>query len=306
MASLIVLVLPIFLVIFLGKITQLTLVQSPDVWDGINRIAYWVLFPAFLFVETSKLDLASPDILDYSFSLIAGFVAAMGFAYVAGRLAKIESPALTSIIQGAGRHNTFIGLAVAGELFGATGSTIGTVATASLVPLSNVVVVVILASMLRRATGRRRIVQDILRNPIILSIAAGLAFSLLEIEREFILYEFAGMLGRATLPILLLVIGANLRIGELGGAVPLVVLSVAAKMLVFPLVTFLACRHAGVSADMTTIAVIFATCPTSPAGFPLAKQMGGDAPLMATIISIQTALAVLAIPLAILAVQALA
>ncbi len=158
--------------------------------------------------------------------------------------------------------------------------------------------------MLHKATGKRRIVQDILRNPIILSIAAGLVFSLLKLERDFILYEFAGMLGRAT-PVLLLVIGANLRMGGLGGVARPVILSVVAKMLVFPLVTFLACRYTGVSADMTTIAVIFATCPTSPAGFPLAKQMGGDAPLMATIISIQTALAVLAIPLAILTVQAL-
>ncbi|OIS92687.1 AEC family transporter [Brucella cytisi] len=305
MPSLIVLVLPIFLVIILGKTLQLTLVQSSEVWDGINKIAYWVLFPAFLFVETSKLDLTSPNILTYSVSLIAGFAAAIVFAFAAGRLTRFESPALTSIIQGAGRHNTFIGLAVAGELFGTTGSTIGTVATASLVPLSNVVVVIILASMLHKATGKRRIVQDILRNPIILSIAAGLVFSLLKLERDFILYEFAGMLGRATLPVLLLVIGANLRMGGLGGVARLVILSVVAKMLVFPLVTFLACRYTGVSADMTTIAVIFATCPTSPAGFPLAKQMGGDAPLMATIISIQTALAVLAIPLAILTVQAL-
>lgn len=231
MPSLIVLVLPIFLVIMLGKTLQLTLVQSSEVWDGINKIAYWVLFPAFLFVETSKLDLTSPNILTYSVSLIVGFTAAIVFAFAAGRFTRFDSPALTSIIQGAGRHNTFIGLAVAGELFGTTGSTIGTVATASLVPLSNVVVV------------------------IILSIAAGLVFSLLKLERDFILYEFAGILGRATLPVLLL--------------------------------------------------VIFATCPTSPAGFPLAKQMGGDAPLMATIISIQTALAVLAIPLAILTVQAL-
>lgn len=178
MASLVLLVLPIFLVIFLGKTLQLTLVKNTEIWDGISRIAYWVLFPAFLFVETSKLDLGNPNILNYSLALVAGFVVAMTFAYVAGRLAKADSPALTSVVQGAGRHNTFIGLAVAGQLFGATGATIGTVATAALVPLSNVVVVIILATMLNKDAGKRRIVQDIIRNPIILSIAAGLAFSL--------------------------------------------------------------------------------------------------------------------------------
>ena len=75
-------------------------------------------------------------------------------------------------------------------------------------------------------------------------------------------------------------------------------------MLVFPVVTLLGSVSFGLSPEMTVIAVIFAACPTSTAAFPLAKQMGGDAPLMATIISIQTALAVIAIPIAILLAQA--
>jgi malonate transporter and related proteins len=77
-------------------------------------------------------------------------------------------------------------------------------------------------------------------------------------------------------------------------------------MLVFPLVAFLVCRLFALSTEMTVIAVIFSTCPTSPAGFPLAKQMGGDASLMATIISLQTALGVIAIPTAISLAQVMA
>ncbi len=304
MLSLILLVLPIFGVIFLGKVLQLTLVKSAEVWDGLNRISYWVLFPAFLFFETSKLDLESPNILNYSLSLIVGFFAAMAFAYVVGRLAKVEPPQLTSIVQGAGRHNTFIGLAVAGQLFGAAGATIGTVATAALVPLSNVVVVVMMASTLNKDGGSRGIIKDVLRNPIILSIAAGLVFNTIDLDREFVVYQFSGLLGRATLPILLLVIGANLHLGNARASALPVAYAIAAKMLVFPIATYLMCIATGLSTEMTVIAVIFATCPTSPAGFPLAKQMGGDAPLMAAIIFVQTAIAVLAIPIAIMLAQA--
>jgi malonate transporter and related proteins len=304
--SLILLVLPIFMVVFLGKYLRLTLVKSPEAWEAINRIAYWVLFPAFLFVEISKLDLGSPNLLTYSLALVAGFFGALAFAYAAGRLASVPNPALTSIVQGAVRHNTFIGLAVTTQVLGPAAAPIGTVATASLVPLSNVAVVVLLAAMLNRGAGPRRIAGEILRNPIILAIAGGLVFSRLGLERDFILYQFAEMLGRATVPMLLLVIGANLRTDGLRGDVLPVAVSVAGKMLVFPAVTLLACRLAGVSTEMTVIAMIFASCPTSPAGFPLAAQMGGDAPLMATIISVQTALAVIAIPLAIVVARALA
>lgn len=303
MPSLILLVLPIFLVIILGKTLQLTIVKDGDVWAGINKISYWVLFPAFLFTQTSKLDLSDPDIIRYSTSLIVAYFAAMIFAYCVGKLAKQSNPTLTSVIQGAGRHNTFIGLAVAGQLFGIGGTATGTVATAALVPLSNVVAVVMMGVMLNKEAGKRKLLLDVVRNPIILAIVAGLAFSRFNIAQEFVLYQFTGLIGKATLPTLLLVIGANLRFAGFKSQVQPIVVSTIAKMFVFPIVAFCVCQFFALSPETTVIAVIFATCPTSPAGFPLAKQMGGDAPVMATIISFQTAFSVIAIPTAIALAQ---
>ncbi len=304
MTSLILIVLPIFLVIFLGKILQLKLVKNADVWDGISKIAYWVLFPAFLFFQFSKIDLSNSYVFTYSLSLITAFFIAMAFAYIVGRLLMDDKPALTSVMQGAGRHNTFIGLAVASQLFGTAGTTIGTLATAALVPLSNVVAVIMMASLLHKGTGSRRIIRDTMRNPIILSIVAGLLFNFIDLDRESVLFQFTGLLERAALPTLLLVIGANLRFGSFKLHILPSAISVVAKMLIFPVTTFVICRAVGQPADMTVIAVIFATCPTSPAGLPLAKQMGGDTPLIATITSVQTVLAVVAIPAAILLAQA--
>lgn len=303
MTSLILLVLPIFLVIILGKTLQLTIIKDADVWAGINKISYWVLFPAFLFTQTSRLNLGDPDIFRYSISLVLAYFGAMVSAYCVGKLAKQSNPTLTSIIQGAGRHNTFIGLAVAGQLFGLNGTTIGTVATAALVPLSNVVAVVIMGAMLNEEAGIRKLFLDLVRNPIILAIVAGLAFSRFNIPQEFVLYQFTGLIGQATLPTLLLVIGANLRFSGFKSQIHPVVISTIAKMFVFPVIAFLVCQFFALSPEITVIAVIFATCPTSPAGFPLAKQMGGDAPVMATIISVQTAVSVFAIPIAIALVQ---
>lgn len=299
----ILLVLPIFLVIILGKMLQLTIVKDAGIWAGINKISYWVLFPAFLLTQTSRLDLSDPDILPYSISLILAYFAAMIFAFCVGKIAKQSNHTLTSVIQGAGRHNTFIGLAVAGQLFGAVGTTIGTVATAALVPLSNVVAVIMMGAMLNKGAGIRKLLLDLVRNPIILAIVAGLAFSRLNFPQGFVLYQFTGLIGQATLPTLLLVIGANLRFTSFNSQIQPVVISTIAKMLVFPIIVFLVCQWFALSAETTVIAVIFACCPTSPAGFPLAKQMGGDAPVMATIISVQTAFSVIAIPIAIALAQ---
>ena len=45
------------------------------------------------------------------------------------------------------------------------------------------------------------------------------------------------------------------------------------------------------------IVMLFATCPASPASYVLARQLGGDAPLMAAILTIQTLLSAIAIPI---------
>ncbi len=302
--SLIILVLPIFLIVFLGKILQLTLVTNSEIWDGINKIAYWVLFPAFLFTQISAVDLGSPHLATYSAALIAGYFAAIAFVFAVGKAVGTSLPALTSILQGASRHNTFLGLAVASAVFSASGAAIGTIATATLVPLSNVLAVVMLAAILNRQAGKMGVLREIVRNPIIIAIVTGFAFNAAGLDKSFILYQFTSTLGRASLPILLLVIGANLHFGGLHQHVASSLIAVMAKMVVFPLATFLASRAFGLPADMTVIAVIFAACPTSPASYTLARQMGGDGPLMATIISVQTALAVIVIPLAIALAQA--
>jgi malonate transporter and related proteins len=72
------------------------------------------------------------------------------------------------------------------------------------------------------------------------------------------------------------------------------------KMGVFPASVYVITTYFMLSPTMVLIAVIFAAAPTSSAGYALAKQMGGDAPLMATLISVQTLLAVLIIPIVIL------
>ncbi len=305
MISLILFVTPIFLVIFVGKILRLTIVKNIKVWDDINKIAYWILFPAFLFTKMSRLDLGDPNIFQYSFALIIAYLVAMAFAYIAGRVANVSNSSLTSVIQGAGRHNTFIGLAVTGQIFGASGTVIGTVATAALVPLSNIVTVIIMSTFLHKEAGKRKMLLDIIRNPIILSIAVGLIFNYFEFAQDFFLYQITGLLAEATLPILLLVIGASLQFGNFKAHLLSTAISSTAKMTLFPLVTFLMCRLFSLPNEMTVIAVIFATCPTSPAGFPLAKQMKGDAPLMATIISLQTAFAIVAIPMSITLAEAM-
>jgi hypothetical protein len=72
------------------------------------------------------------------------------------------------------------------------------------------------------------------------------------------------------------------------------------KLLILPLLTTLACRLLGIDELAMAVAVIFAALPTATSAYILAQQMGGDAQLMAGLLTVQTLAAVVTMPLVLL------
>jgi hypothetical protein len=68
------------------------------------------------------------------------------------------------------------------------------------------------------------------------------------------------------------------------------------KLILFPLATALFCLLFQVTGDAKTVAVLFAALPTAVSAFILARQLGGDTTLMASIVTVQTVLAALTMP----------
>lgn len=301
MMNLAVLVAPIFLIILLGNVLRYLLIRDADIWHQINKLSYWVLFPCLVFNKTSVIDFGEIPLFAFSCALLLGFSVAVVFSYVGGKLYGLKAPALSSVIQGGGRHNTFIALAVVSQLYGEQGEIIGAIAIAILVTFSNIMTNIILTIMLRSKDNKKNtILSELRRNPFIVAIMLGLIFNYLGLSNLPILHDFSANVGIAALPVALLCIGAGLYFNNARVQLVPCMIACTAKMIIFPLTVFYVAYVMNVSELMTAIAVIFAIAPTSSASYPLAKQMGGDAPLMATIISFQTLIAVLAIPAVIL------
>ena len=111
MLDLAVLIAPIFLIILLGRVLRISLIQDDHIWFKVNSLSYWVLFPSLLFNKTSVIDLGAFSFEYFSYAIIGGFVAAFGFSFFIGKVLKIKATSLTSILQGSGRHNSFVALA---------------------------------------------------------------------------------------------------------------------------------------------------------------------------------------------------
>lgn len=298
------LVAPIFLIILLGKMLSISFITDDNVWQHINKLAYWVLFPCLLFNKTSTIDFENFAIGYLSITVVSGFLAAAITAYILGKLAGLSIPSLTSVIQGGGRHNAFISLAIVTQLYGDQGAIIGAIIIAVLVSFTNIVINSTLSVMLSpKGSGLMAVLNDLKRNPFILAIFAGFIFNILGWDNTPVLHDFTLNVGNTALTIALLCVGGGLQLRGSRDKINACMIACFAKFIIFPATVYMLSSYFQLPHIVTVCAMVFATSSSGSVGYPLAKQMGGDAPLMATIISLQTLLSVLAIPAVILLLQ---
>jgi malonate transporter and related proteins len=254
--------------------------------------------PALFFVRISTADLSGATLIPLAGTLYAGFFLALGFGVLAGRVLRRDCPVASSIMQGAGRFNTFIALAVAEALYGVAGLQIAVLAAALLVPVVNLSVVSLFAVMLPQPGKRPVLValKGLALNPLILSILAGIAANLMGFGEVPVLHDSLSILGAAALPIMLLCVGANLKLRGLSADALPILASGLGKLVLFPAVVAGLALAIGLDPMQAQIALIYGALPTGVAAYTLARQLGGDAPLMASMITVQTLVSFATLP----------
>ena len=296
------LISPVFILIILGNILRRIGVPDLSFWDVNDKLVYWVLIPALLFHHISQINLSSSMFYSYGVVILSGLFIVTIVAISLGKLLGYSSESWSSILQGAARHNAFIALAIAGSLFGDVGLAIGAVFMLLYVPSINIVVISIMVSNLNQPgqtdskKGIANIFVELIKNPFILAMIAGLIFSLIDSEKIVIIHETSGLLGSAALPIMLLTIGAKIKVRDLALKITPILISNSLKLIAFPVIAYFVAKFMGLSQLEVIVAVIFASVPTAASSHALAKQFGGDAQLMTSIITTQVALSFITIP----------
>jgi hypothetical protein len=294
--------IPTFLIIATGWLCRATGFVSEQQWAGIEQGTYVVFFPALIIDTLSRADLSSVPVLGVGGALI-GAILSMAVLVLAlcpflQRHLAVDGPSFTSIFQGATRWNTFVGLAVAGSLFGQRGIALIAVAIAAMVPLLNLLAFYV---FIRFAGRPKQSPWDILRsfvtNPFIWSCAVGLALNLLAPPLPKPIAGYIEVMGRAALAAGLLIVGAGLDIRRLARPGVPHALAAGLKLVLMPLMAATFAGFAGVSGDDMSVTVIAASVPSASAAYVLARQMGGNASLMAEILTLQTLLALISMPL---------
>ncbi len=301
MASVLTSLVPVFLVIVSGWAARVTGFIEEKHWPGIERVTYVIFFPAIIILTLARADLSRVPVFGMGGAMIAAILI-IAIMLVAGRnmLEKrlaLSGPSFTSVFQGCTRWNTFVGLAVAGSMFGDRGLALMAVAVAAMIPLLNLLAIGVLV---RYASGTPQtpmmVVRTVVTNPFIWSSVTGIILNVTGLPLPGSFVSLLGILGDAALAAGLLVVGAGLDMRRLATPRAGHWLSIALKMFLLPVIAVTIARLAGVAGNDLVIVAIATTVPTASGGYILAKQMGGDAPLMAEIITIQTLLAMVTMP----------
>jgi len=291
--------IPVFIVILLGYVFRRTRIISDAFWEPAERVTFYLFFPALLVANAGKADLGGLDVWPMLAALVGGILLVVASNWLLRRPLGLDGPKFTSLIQGSVRPNVYVGGAAAVALYGDAGLTAVSLCIAVAVPLVNFISVVALityASPAGRPRGWRAVVVPVLQNPLIVACLLGLALNVTGIGLPPLIGPTLEILGRASLPIALLAVGAGLDLAAVRLAGRTVAVTTTLKLAVLPVVTVVLCLILGVDGVEAAVAILYASLPGSASAYVMARQMGGDAPIMAGVITATTLAAIVTMP----------
>jgi malonate transporter and related proteins len=288
---------PAFGLLLLGAALKRVLLPDDRVWAGMERLIFWVLLPSLIATALSSVDLGRLPLGRMALAIWGALGLGVVVSVLLARALGHGHAAMTSVLQGGIRFNNLMGFAICGALFGAPGLALAAVATGLIVPC--VQVVTTLAFAFGRGEGTRpdplRVLRQIALNPLLIAVAVGFALAAAGGLPPG-LAPLVGALGRASVVLGLLCVGAALSLDALRDRIGTQALTGALKLVAMPALTWGFAAALGLPALETTVAVTFMALPTAATSYIMARAMGGDAPLMAAITTTEHAASVLTLP----------
>ncbi|AQU84295.1 MULTISPECIES: AEC family transporter [unclassified Halomonas] len=288
---------PLFLLILLGVVIGYLRWPSTTFWPHMERLIYFVLFPAMLVGTLATADVSQVPVGRLALVLLVAMGLFGLLLWYFRAWLRLSPAAFTSVFQGAVRFNTYVGVAGAAALHGSAGATTAAVAVALMVPVVNVMCV---ASFVAAGTlGSSSLGKSALalaKNPLILGCLVGIGLNLSGVGLPGWSQDTVELLGRAALPLGLVAVGVALRPAALLRFDRGVVATNAIKLLFMPMLVLLLAWLLGLDSVSRDVALLFAALPTATSAYILARQLGGDAELMAAIITGQTLMAMVTLP----------
>jgi malonate transporter and related proteins len=291
------LLFPDFSLILCGYLVCRFTALNRPVWQQVESLVYFLLFPVLLFhsIMKSPLDLsAASSLIGAGLSLgICAIALSYSLPYWPFLGPRIDRRDHAASAQVGFRFNSFIALALAERLAGPEGLLMISVLIGVCVPLFNSGAV---WPMTRHAnTG---FLRELVRNPLIIATGSGLLANLLGFRIPPWLDPSISRIGAASLALGLMAAGAGLQLSALRQGKWLGLSVLTLKHLLLPLMALGMSRLFALDATQSTVLLAFSALPTASTCYVLAARMGYNGPYVAGLVTLSTLSGLWSLPLA--------
>jgi len=291
------LLFPDFSLILCGYLVCRYTALNRTVWAPVESLVYFFLFPVLLFhsIVRTPLDLgAASSLIAAGLTLgVSGIALAYSIPYLPWIGRQVNRRDHAGSAQVAFRFNSFIGLAIAERLAGPPGLLWIAVLIGVCVPLFNVGAV---WPMARHA--QRGLLRELLRNPLIIATASGLAANLLGFRLPVWLEPTVTRIGAASIALGLLAAGAGMQFGTMAQAKTLAVAVLSIRHFFMPLIAWGVASLFKLSPTQATVLLAFSALPTASSCYVLAARMGYNGAYVAGLVTLSTVLGMVSLPFA--------
>ena len=291
------LLFPDFSLIVCGYLVCRYTALNRTVWAQVESLVYFLLFPVLLFhsIIKSPLDLsATSGLIGAGLTLgLSAIALAYSLPYLPWLGRHIDAREHAGSAQVAFRFNSFMGLAIADRLAGSQGLLLIAVLIGVCVPMFNIAAVWPMARH-----GQQGFVRELVRNPLIVATASGLAANLLGFSLPTWLEPTVNRIGGASLALGLMAAGAGMQFAHLAQSRTLTIAVLSIRHLISPLIAIGLAKLFELSLAQSTILLAFSGLPTASTCYVLAARMGYNGAYVAGLVTLSTLLGVVSLPFA--------
>lgn len=291
---------PIFLLILVGNGLKRIPIFEQAFWYGLERMGFYVLYPVLLFTTILRADFSALSLGPLMAVLLIAWVVLGVIALALWpllRSAGVSGPSYSSAFQASIRWNGFVALAVAEALFPPDGAAIVALVMAVVIIPINVASVAVIAAFTDSKPDFRKTARAVVVNPLIIASFAAILIRFLPFGLPGPIMDTLHLVGRAALGMGLLAIGAGLRVTGSALISPATITPTVLKLMVLPILMIGFALVAGIDGPQLSYLALCASVPTAMNGYVLAREMGGDAEAYAITVTLQTAIAIVSIPI---------
>lgn len=288
--------MPIFLVMVIGYILKQIGMLNDNFVTVANKFNFKVTLPFMLFKDIAGVDIKA--VFDIKYVLFCAIVSTICFWVVWGtaKLLVRDKTIRGAFVQSSFRGSAAVmGLAFIQNIYGS--SAMGPLMIVSAVPLYNIFSVIVLTFEANDSTGidkKAKIRQagiNICKNPIILSILAGLIVGLLGIQFQTLVNKTVSNVAQMATPLALITIGAGFEGRKALAKIAPTMAASMIKLVLQPLVFLPVAAWMGFSGEKMIAILIMLASPTTPSCYIMAKSMNNDEVLTASVIVTTTLMA---------------